>query len=59
MRKTDDELGKFFARLLFCFLNSPEVTAIELSRVQVAGLNSFILVFEWFSKRISLQMHLG
>lgn len=59
MRETLDELGKFFARLfvLFSFLNSIEMTiGEEWTRILAVGFISFVLMFEWFSKRTSLQM---
>lgn len=50
-----NELDKFFARLFFSFLNSAEVTTIEWIRIRAADLVSLVLIFEWFSKRTSLQ----
>lgn len=43
MRETYDELGKFFAAFLFCFLNSSKVTRVEWIRMQAAGF--FLICF--------------
>lgn len=50
-----NSLPDFF--VLFCFLNRTEMTIVEeWIRMQASGLISLVLMFEWFSKRTSLQM---